>query len=57
MHRRHKYDIIIICGKNYVHLLFNKVPSFNAVNKIIDKYCEWAKIKYKKKINKTRSED
>lgn len=44
-----KYDLNVICGKKYIHLLFSKVPSYSSANKIIDKYCEWAKIKFKKK--------
>lgn len=41
-------DINIICGDKIIHMLVHKCPSFEALSKLLEKYCEWAKIKYKK---------
>lgn len=41
-------DIDIICGDKIIHMVINKCLSFEFVNNILDKYCDWAQIKYKK---------
>lgn len=41
-------DIDIICGDKIIHMIVHKCPSFEFVNDILDKYCDWAQIKYKK---------
>ena len=40
--------IDIICGDNIIHMIVHKCSRFEFVNKILDKYCDWAKVKYKK---------
>ena len=41
-------DIDIVCGDKIIHFIVHKCPSYDFINKILDKYCEWAQIKYKK---------
>jgi len=41
-------DIDIICGDKIIHMIIHKRPSFEFVDKILDEYCDWAQIKYKK---------
>ena len=43
--------IDIICGDKFIHMIFYKFPNFKFVNKILDKYCNWAQPKYKKGFN------
>lgn len=38
-------DIDIICGDKIIHMIVHKCPSFEFINKILDKYCEWAEPK------------
>lgn len=45
------FEIDIICGDKFIHMIFYKFPSFESVNNILDKYCDWAKIKYKKRFS------
>ncbi len=46
---KHKnLDMNIICGDKIIHMIAHKCPNFEFVNKILDKYCDWAQIKYKK---------
>ncbi len=41
-------DIDIICGDKVIHMIVHKCPSYEFVNKILDKYCEWTEPEYKK---------
>ena len=41
-------DIDIICGDRFIHMFVRKIKDFEIVNKILDKYCEWAQPRYKK---------
>jgi len=41
-------EIDIICGDKIIHMIIYKCPSFEFVNKILDKYCDWVQPKYKK---------
>lgn len=51
---KHKnLDIDIICGDEVIHMIVHKCPSFEFVNKILDKYCDWVQIKYKKGFSPT----
>lgn len=34
--------IDIICGDKIIHMIFYKFPSFEFVNNLLDKYCDWA---------------
>lgn len=43
-----EFEIDIICGDKFIHIIIYKFPNFDAINKIFDKYCDWAQIKYKK---------
>lgn len=38
-----KVSCDIICGDRAIHLIFYKFPSFDFVNKVLDKYFEWEK--------------
>ncbi len=41
-------EIDIICGDKFIHMFVRKIKDFEIINKILDKYCEWAQPKYKK---------
>ena len=41
-------DIDIICDDKIIHMIVHKCPSFEFVNKILNKHCDWAQIKYKR---------
>lgn len=41
-------DIDIICGDKIIHMIVHKYHNLESVNKIINKHCQWAKIRYKK---------
>lgn len=49
--------IDIICGDKMIHMIFYKFPNFEFVNNILDKYCDWAQIKYKKGFGPAHSND
>ncbi|MBI4146807.1 hypothetical protein HY489_05720 [Candidatus Woesearchaeota archaeon] len=40
--------IDIICGDKMIHLIVHRYPSIEFVNTILDKYCNWAQVRYKK---------
>ncbi len=42
------FEIDIICGDEFIHMIFYRFPSFESLNNILNKYCDWAQIKYKK---------
>lgn len=39
------FGIDIVCGDKIIHMIFYKFPSLEKVNKILNKYCDWAKLK------------
>ena len=41
-------DIDIICGDKIIHMIVQKCPSFEFINKVLDKYSVFAQPKYKK---------
>ena len=43
-----KFDMDIICGDRYIHMLVNRCSSYKSINKVLDKYSEFARIRYKK---------
>jgi hypothetical protein len=43
-----KFGAEIVCGDKMIHIIFYKFPSYESVNKILDKYCIWAEPRYKK---------
>ena len=42
------FGIDMICGDKFIHMILYKFPIVESVNDILDKYCDWAGIKYKK---------
>jgi len=40
--RKGKIEVDVICGEEYIHMIIQKAPSFEFINKILDKYCIWA---------------
>ena len=41
-------DINIICGDKIIHMVVSNLPDPDFVNKILNKYCDWAPVSYKK---------
>lgn len=40
-----KVKIDIICGDKYIHMFITNCSSYKIINSILDKYCEWVKVK------------
>ncbi len=51
------FGIDIICGNKIIHMIFYKFPSFEFVNNILDKYCNWSQPKYKQGFGPVQSEN
>ena len=48
-------DINIICGDKIIHMTVHKCPSFEFINNVLDKSCDWAQPKYKKGFSPSAS--
>lgn len=48
--------IDIVIGNRFVHMIVTKCRDFEIINKILDKYCEWAQPRYKKGFNHLSTE-
>jgi|TARA_Y100000034_G_scaffold80291_1_gene96342 hypothetical protein len=46
-------EMDIICGDKIIHMIFYKFPSFEFINKILDKFFEWEQPEYKKGFGPT----
>ncbi|MEA3329965.1 MAG: hypothetical protein U9Q06_04450 [Nanoarchaeota archaeon] len=40
-----KVELDVICGDKFIHLIFWKFPNYDFLNKVLDKYCKFAKPK------------
>lgn len=55
---KHKdLDVDIVCGDKIIHMIVHKYPSIKFINNILNKYCNWAQIKYKKGFSPVQPRD